>query len=90
MNTPGRDALWQMFGLSYASWLVMPRALMHEMPDEWQAKMAALMQEYSDQYPNVPDLSYTVTIKQDGKFAPMPDWVAYRHPDRDTIESFKC
>ena len=88
--TEGRDALWQMFGLSYASWLVLPRVLMHEMPDEWQAKMAALMGEYFEQYQNAPDLEYTVSVKSDGKFAPMPGWVAYRHPDRKTIESFKC
>ena len=30
----GCDDLWEWFGLSRASWLTMPRILMHEMPAE--------------------------------------------------------
>lgn len=32
----GENALWLWFGLSRASWLTLPRVLMHEMPDEWR------------------------------------------------------
>lgn len=42
MGGPGYDALWGWFGLSRASFLVLPRVLMHEMPDDWQLRMAAL------------------------------------------------
>ena len=44
----GYDRLWNYFGLSYASWLTMPRVLMHEMPDSWQLKMAKLLEEYDN------------------------------------------
>ena len=40
-------------GLSRASWITLPRVLCHETPDEtpdeWQLKMAKLMEEY-DKY----------------------------------------
>jgi hypothetical protein len=85
----GYAALWRQFGLSYASWLVMPRALMHEMPDTWQASMAVLMAEYFETYKNLPSLDYEVKLKSAGKYVGMPDWVQYRHPDVRTIESFK-
>jgi hypothetical protein len=32
----GREKLWDWFGLSYASWLTLPRVLMHEIPNEWR------------------------------------------------------
>jgi len=42
----GYDKLWSWFGLSYASFLTLPRVMMHEMPDEWQGKMADLLEEW--------------------------------------------
>lgn len=87
---PGYEALWNFFGLSYASWLTLPRVMMHEMPDDWQARMAVLLHEFDDIY-NWPESidRLTVSVKRGNKFAPMPAWLAYRHPDIATIESFK-
>jgi len=62
---------------------------MHEMPDEWQEKMAALLEEADAMFPNVPDLDTTVLCKKDGKFTKTPSWLAYRHPDFETIKTFK-
>lgn len=79
---PGRDALWELFGLSYASWLTIPRILMHDMPDEWQAQMAKLIGEFMAAY-DWCDFDIAVTAKRDGKFAPLPEWASrenYRHP----------
>ena len=84
----GYDALWQWFGQSYASWLTLPRSFMHEMPDEWQAKMAALLDEYSDTFTSVPDARTVVMLKRKGKFVPMPDFIQYKYPDKATIRSF--
>lgn len=33
------------FGLSYASWMVLPRTLLQSMPIEWQASLVRLMDE---------------------------------------------
>jgi hypothetical protein len=86
----GHAALWGVFGLSRASWLVMPRSLMHEMPDDWQARMAELLNEYFATYTNMPNLSYEVKAKRGGKFVSLPNWVEYRRPDVTTIQSFKA
>lgn len=83
----GHQRLWGFFGLSYASWLCVPRVLMHEMPDEWQGKMAALMEEYSDAFPNQRHLPDTyVVAKRQNRFVKIPAWLTdYRHPDREQI-----
>lgn len=44
-STPGNDALHLWFGLSYASYLVVPRAILQSMPDDWQGRLAALLNE---------------------------------------------
>jgi hypothetical protein len=88
-SRPGYDALWGWFGLSYASWLPLPRVLMHEMPDDWQARMAVLLEEFDAAFKNVPQYEVQIQLKRNGRFVPMPDWIAYRHPDRETIEGFK-
>lgn len=81
----GYHELWGWFGLSYASFLVMPRVLMHEMPDEWQAKMAELLHQY-DEATDTSSACFTTTVTakdRDGKFQKLPeDLVQYRHPDR--------
>ena len=41
----GEVSLEQWFGLSYANYLVVPRAVLQSMPEEWQAEMASLLEE---------------------------------------------
>ena len=72
----GREKLWLWFELSYASFLTLPRVLMHEMPDEWQGKMADLLNEYSEAFPNQPDIGSRVQITDmSGKLIPCPEWL---------------
>jgi len=84
---PGYDDLWLWFGLSRASFLVLPRVLMHEMPDEWQSEMAALLREYRDAFPALPEIGTRVQCTTlDGKLRSFPDWMLdYRHPDKTEI-----
>jgi 2'-5' RNA ligase len=92
VETPGRDALWLWFGLSYASWLTIPRVLMHEMPDEWQEKMAALLNEYDEHwnFESVCDYTPHVTLRKGRRFAKTPDWlVSYRHPHYNEIKKLR-
>jgi hypothetical protein len=87
---PGYDRLWLWFELSRAGWLVIPRVLLHEMPDEWQGKMADLMEEYERAFPNQPDVTTHVSIKEGGRFTPMFRWLNnYRYPARYKIEDMK-
>jgi hypothetical protein len=88
-SSPGYDDLWLYFGLSRASWLTMPRAFMHEMPDEWQAKMAALLWEWQKTW-KWPDELGTPYVSQrvNGRFTSFPEYVLnYRHPKIKYIDS---
>lgn len=85
------EKLWAWFGLSYASFLTLPRVLMHEMPKEWQDKMADLLIEYEDTFPNQPDIGTQVQCTAlNGKLIKFPSWLLnYRHPDREAIKMLK-
>ncbi|AFH95192.1 hypothetical protein S70_16900 [Providencia stuartii MRSN 2154] len=84
--------LWDWFGLSYASFLVIPRVLMHEMPTEWQDKMAVLLHEYDETF-DTSSVINSVSVSgrdSDGKLAKLPDYILnYRRPDREAIEKLK-
>lgn len=94
MKESGYDRLWGWFGLSYASWLTLPRALMHAMPDDWQMRMAKLLEEYNETFDTSEagvDGVY-VSAKKDGKFVPLPAWTSrsfYRHPNESVINSMR-
>ena len=78
------------FGLSYASWLTLPRVLMEAMPDRWQADMAKLLHEYDEAFPNQPDIGTRVQITHKGKLIKTPEWLLnYRHPDRSEINRMR-
>lgn len=77
----GSSRLWGWFGLSYASFLVLPRVTMCAMPDDWQKRMAVLLEEFDEAYPNHPDIECRVMKRNGNKFGKWPDWILdYRHP----------
>jgi hypothetical protein len=91
LTSTRHEKLWQWFGLSRASFLVLPRVLMHEMPKQWQDKMTGLLQEYDNTF-DTSDVcdSTTVLLRKNGKIIKTPEWIQnYRRPDRETIQSFK-
>lgn len=86
----GYQRLWDWFGLSYASFLTLPRVLMHDMPDDWQKRMAVLLEEYGDAFPNQPRLGTRVQCTVDNKLAKFPEWLLnYRHPDKAEIDKLR-
>ena len=86
----GHNKLHQWFELSYASFLTLPRVLMYEMSDEWQGKIADLLNEYDETFPNQPNIGTRVQITQDGKLIKTPEWIInYRRPDYDKIKELK-
>ena len=91
VNTEGAQELSQWFSLSYSSFLTLPRVLMEAMPDEWQGKMAALLNDYDNTFPNRPEgMGSRVQITQDGKLTKTPKWMLnYRHPDRQAINALR-
>lgn len=88
IERPGYDALWLWFNLSYASFLTLPRVLMHEMPDEWQRKMANLLEEFDTTFDTSHLPNTTVRCVRDGKLVEMPEFLkSYRHPRYEDIEA---
>lgn len=86
----GHQKLWGWFGLSYASFLTLPRVLMHAMPDEWQGKMADLLDEYDEAFNRSGFPDTTVRAVRDGKLVAMPDFLKqYRRPDQEEIAACK-
>ena len=86
----GYDRLWDWFSLSYASFLTLPRSMMHEMPEEWQWKMAALLEEWDNTWDSQALPEPSVTAKKDDKFTKWPDWLLnYRRPNREEINKLR-
>ncbi|MGE5597052.1 MAG: hypothetical protein ACM3S1_13590 [Hyphomicrobiales bacterium] len=55
-------AIHRHFGLSYANYLVLSRTLLQSMPDQWQARFVALLDEMHDAFQHVPQAeAYEVT-----------------------------
>jgi hypothetical protein len=92
VSRPGEDDLWNWFGgFGRPSFLVLPRVLMHAMPDHWQGRMAKLLQEYDEAFTNWPEGWGTrVQLTQGGKLVKPPQWLLnYRHPDRAAIDQLR-
>lgn len=87
----GKDRLWCWYGLSRASWLTLPRVLMHEMPDDWQKRMAVLLEEFVIEFLNwTGDLHFYVTARRKGKIVPLPEALCdYRHPHLHDFDAMR-
>jgi hypothetical protein len=86
----GNDALSCFFGLSKASFLTLPRVLMEQMPDEWQGRMAVLLNEMGEKY-TTGELEFTVHCKdRKGRFKRIPsELLNYRHPDDEALMKYE-
>lgn len=74
------------FGLSYSSYLVLPRSLMQEMPAAWQHAMVALLERMHEEFPE--EFSGYAVFKRDrdaGRFVKDP-LRNYRYPSQTAIE----
>lgn len=62
---------WDYFGLSRASWLVLPRIALQSMPIEWQERFFALVHEMEEAvvYPEEYTGEFAVTMLKERKFA---------------------
>jgi len=79
------------FGLDRASWLTLPRVLLESMPDAWQGKLAVLLNQYDDMYPNLPELNTVVQVTEPGgRMIKTPvELIDYRRPYHDAINRWK-
>lgn len=81
------------FGLSYASFLVMPRVAMNQMDKEWKLKMAELLFEYDEKINTSAFGVKGCTVRatdSNGKLMKMPDELLnYRRPTQETKNQLK-
>jgi hypothetical protein len=68
------------FGLSYASYLVLPRSLIQEMPPEWQQRLVDLLDEMGREFPGMDDEYQVLMRDAGGRFREDP-LRGYRRPD---------
>lgn len=74
------------FGLSYASYLVVPRVLLEQMPAGWQHEFVLLLERAHEEYPDAPT-GYTVYRRDErGRFLADP-LRQYRYPDFAAIQA---
>lgn len=64
--------VWDAFGLTRASYLVVPRRTLQSMPLEWQQQFVALMDEAQAHLPAEAFPEYTVRRVVNGKFVADP------------------
>lgn len=79
------------FGLTYASYLCLPRSLLEAMPVEWQRRFVGCLRELEAEFPVCwpPDGTYDVRVRNEkGRFVDDP-LRQYRRPDRVLIESLR-
>ncbi len=78
------------FGLSYASWLTMPRVLMEAMPQEWQERLAALCEEWDETWNTDQYGGTRVMLTKHGQYVKMDDrLINYRRPDVAWVKSLR-
>lgn len=74
----GQCPIHSYFGLSYASWLALPRLTLQEMPKNWQARFVALLEEAEAMgVLHRPETKITV-VGPDGKYQNGEHWHSYR------------
>lgn len=72
-------AIHAYFGLSYASWLVIPRLSLQEMPSDWQRRFVDMLDEaYHVHGMKTPEGLYVTRRADNGKFRPVEHWNDYR------------
>ncbi len=69
---------WSFFGLSYASWLVLPRIALQSMPLKWQVRFFKMVNEIEDTLEMPKVEGYVVSVKKNNKFIRSP-FPHYKH-----------
>lgn len=79
MRDSGYQDIWHYFGLSYSAYLILPRAILCDMPHAWQMRFLDLIEELensydTDKFPS----NYMVRAKEGNRFITDP-FSNYKH-----------
>jgi len=72
-----REPVHDWFGLTYANYLVLPRSLLQSMPEAWQARFVACLDELREEFSHVEHPGYVVSaVDKRGRFIrdPVPHY----------------
>ena len=73
------SAINEAFGLSYANYLVIPRLALESMPEAWQRRFVAMIEDVQERYDFEPPRGYRVhATDKRGRFV-RDEWSDYRH-----------
>lgn len=90
----GRERMDVHFGLSRASFSVLPRVMLNDMPDDWQNQFVDLMNELDATFPNAPDEATefkVMGVGEKGRMAKVPEQITnYRRPDRKALARWRA
>ncbi len=80
----GEEPIHLWFGLSYSSYLVLPRSILQAMPIEWQRRMVACLEEIREiidcnAMTDMPDAYRVTGLGRGGRFVTDP-YREYRRP----------
>lgn len=91
LEPSGYDDLWSWFGMSYSSWLTLPRSLMHAMPDDWQKQMAGLLGQWDAAWNTAHLPPPYVSAREGAKFTRWPEWLLnYRRLAKAEIDAVRA
>jgi len=78
--------IYQAFGSSKDSFLILPRTVLMDMPTKWQKKMVELVDELDEAtgWKDEVHVKLTVTARDKGEFAKISEWlINYKCPGED-------
>lgn len=82
----GDEPVHEWFGLTYANYLVLNRSLLQSMPQEWQARFVAALDELREAYDHLDQPTYDVRV-----LARAPEFGIYTaHDDCDGEGCEEC
>lgn len=67
-----REHVHEWFGLTYSSYLVLPRSLLQSMPAKWQKRFVKCLEELQEAAPKDCPSDYLVRAREGGKFVHDP------------------
>lgn len=85
------DDLWGWWSITRASFLILPRVVLHEMPDKWQNKTAELLSEFNEWFPGWKSEEYRAYgVDDSNKMVKIPDWLKnYDVPNLKELDRLK-
>lgn len=80
------EAVHGWFGLTYANYLVLPRTLLQSMPDEWQGRFVACLEELDAAFAHLDHADYAVQARDPLTGRYIADPIPHYNRGREHVE----